>query len=1171
MFRPMLIIGVGGSGGKTLRSMKQAIERRLETARYQGGIPSCWQFLQIDTTYDGQEFPPPMLDPYEEFKSVIADGDDYQNIKNKLVSRATRPEQQRMMAGWGIDQCQVEVRNGAGQMRGIGRLVGMADSPNTLKAIEKSIQKMLSGRQELQIVANALGTEKPLVSVPQVFIISSLGGGSGSGMFIDVAELVKRATSEKWAHSSISFLYTAEVFNSLGNGGANIAKNSLGAMNEIMAAKWVGLSKQTTELYDKLGLAQPAHQADLGFGSKGTFLIGATNKGDVNLTVGSDGFGMDEVFLTVGEAMATALTTESIAEWLYQIAFVNVTETEASIDNSGLSPSNAANKTFAAAGIGFGQLTLGADRIVEYVADAMTKQQVGKLLWPELEKDLLKNGENNVSLIEKKSDEIWPDFLFSSGLDEAGDADQIVDSLRDKESSDKEIAGFCRKLIKDVLDSGSSGSAEKAISLRDFQRRVYDAWEDDAKKTLKEMKDEVDSKAQAWVPGIQMQMRNLCADELNRHGFWVLSNLVTRLQHQLIEKVTDELSDERDKFAKAVQNFDRDVFNTQITELAGGLSGVGKANVPFLEKTVGYLSNVLKHQIKSYSYGLAVNLILDLNKYFLEPLLVQLSDARVELTGEIQAPKLRSGQNNPYLEFPTWGSEKVPPRYLPRTIERILIDPENYESTYQLYVEKDLGAMTTFSHSVGASLIGKKLSPLPNVINEQKLILQKSPWASSVLQAQGENGGAVAKVIWDFQTSLENLASRNRRWLKDIDSSFGKFTSMSLREFVEAAGHDPEIRKKREEKFVFELDKMLALSQPLVKLNDNAMKYILSVKGSLPATGTINKSTKIPFAVDSKVGKDCVAVLDKYLPDGVSKDPAFGITYFESTSNAVKMSAVSTNQASLPAWAFESLTEPILDSLADARLNGKLWKQFWDTRRTRPLVESIPFETEMRKSIITGWFITTIFGLGDISANAVGRQVKVWNSTLQNPGWSHFPSPLLRSHEEDAIREKWVLPGILTSAGIAMSEFGKTGNKESIQAYLLLKYLGREVTAAGDIGFRDSWDQPGDGDILPTGFVGKSTTIRDWLRTGENPVANRAILGRLSEQLHETPNRSDALLKVVSDLRAQYAQVWEDMKHYEWHKLPDTWEIREDIDLALEDIQNFISRIDTSKSSNTFG
>ena len=129
MFRPMLIIGVGGSGGKTLRSMKQAIERRLETARYAGGIPGCWQFLQIDTTYDGQDFPAPMLDPFAEFKSVIAPGDDFAGILHNMTSNATRPEQQRMMAGWGIPRCQVEVRNGAGQMRGIGRLVGIADSP----------------------------------------------------------------------------------------------------------------------------------------------------------------------------------------------------------------------------------------------------------------------------------------------------------------------------------------------------------------------------------------------------------------------------------------------------------------------------------------------------------------------------------------------------------------------------------------------------------------------------------------------------------------------------------------------------------------------------------------------------------------------------------------------------------------------------------------------------------------------------------------------------------------------------------------------------------------------------------------------------------------------------------------------------------------------------------
>jgi hypothetical protein len=101
--------------------------------------------------------------------------------------------------------------------------------------------------------------------------------------------------------------------------------------------------------------------------------------------------------------------------------------------------------------------------------------------------------------------------------------------------------------------------------------------------------------------------------------------------------------------------------------------------------------------------------------------------------------------------------------------------------------------------------------------------------------------------------------------------------------------------------------------------------------------------------------------------------------------------------------------------------------------------------------------------------------------------------------------------------------------------------------------------------------VQKSTTIRDWVTTGKNPVADRPILSRLQEQLAETPDRATALKKVISDLRAQYTNVWDEMKEFEWHQLPDTWEIREEIDLALEDIYNFVSHLNTSKSSDTFG
>lgn len=61
MLRPFLIVGVGGSGGKTVRAIRQALRFRLEQEGWNKGIPQGWQFLHIDspTAQDGIEFPAP--------------------------------------------------------------------------------------------------------------------------------------------------------------------------------------------------------------------------------------------------------------------------------------------------------------------------------------------------------------------------------------------------------------------------------------------------------------------------------------------------------------------------------------------------------------------------------------------------------------------------------------------------------------------------------------------------------------------------------------------------------------------------------------------------------------------------------------------------------------------------------------------------------------------------------------------------------------------------------------------------------------------------------------------------------------------------------------------------------------------------------------------------------
>jgi hypothetical protein len=214
----------------------------------------------------------------------------------------------------------------------------------------------------------------------------------------------------------------------------------------------------------------------------------------------------------------------------------------------------------------------------------------------------------------------------------------------------------------------------------------------------------------------------------------------------------------------------------------------------------------------------------------------------------------------------------------------------------------------------------------------------------------------------------------------------------------------------------------------------------------------------------------------------------------------------------------------------------------------------------MRRSIITGWFVASLFGLRDITAHANGRSVKIWNPTLANPGWSSFPDPLLDTHPEDATRGNWMLPAILKSAGLALCQLGKTGDVANIEAYKLLLFLGREVTTS--LPNRDKWNIPGSGDELPTGNVEMSEFIRNWVINGVKP-SEKELLSMMALRLSPDNNRGEAIKLTVNELREQYNGAWDDFKNTVWHKMPETWELKDDIDSALEDIRSYVDGLST--------
>jgi hypothetical protein len=95
VLRPLLLIGLGGSGGKSLRAIKQVLHQNLESSGYSGEIPQAWQFLQIDTTYTQGDlgFPAPML-ASQEFCSVVPPGSHRDELLSKIENTSSPGELQ---------------------------------------------------------------------------------------------------------------------------------------------------------------------------------------------------------------------------------------------------------------------------------------------------------------------------------------------------------------------------------------------------------------------------------------------------------------------------------------------------------------------------------------------------------------------------------------------------------------------------------------------------------------------------------------------------------------------------------------------------------------------------------------------------------------------------------------------------------------------------------------------------------------------------------------------------------------------------------------------------------------------------------------------------------------------------------------------------------------------
>ena len=243
--RRSLFIGLGGTGMRTILYLKKLL---IETY---GEVPGMIGFLGVDT--DKNEYSQEEQLRYNSSMGVIDNNEIYVeggNINNKVrIERneqvqitvdhpselyITNKEQFSWMPASGR-RVLLSLTHGAGQVRTNGRFAAIANMELLENKINAALNKVAR--------ANAIGEKYELIdNKTDVYLIFSLAGGTGCGVFIDVAYLIRRLVGDNCKLAGFGVL--PEVFRAQqSNGVERVRPNAYGA---VMDLDWL----MTKDLFD---------------------------------------------------------------------------------------------------------------------------------------------------------------------------------------------------------------------------------------------------------------------------------------------------------------------------------------------------------------------------------------------------------------------------------------------------------------------------------------------------------------------------------------------------------------------------------------------------------------------------------------------------------------------------------------------------------------------------------------------------------------------------------------------------------------------------------------------------------------------------------------------------------------------------------------------------------
>ncbi len=1008
MLRPFLLIGVGGSGGKTLRVVRDDLARRLEQAGWDGSFPQAWQLVHIDvpTVADGNERDLPEQLPERDYQGLVGQGIDYRTIDAALVSQPN-PHLADALGGWRPDPDRVNIpaSKGAGQYRALGRIITLAGLTRVSEAL-RTAQRHLTGAEvvgELQQVTAMLGG-KPSAAVgdPVVIVVSSIAGGSGSGAVIDVCDAV-RALGDKWADQSVGLLYAPDVFDYLPEEARRgVRPNSLAALAELMNGYWSvdGASEGTTELFARYGIPLAASRR---LGPRYPFLVGARNEYVTYKT-------QNDIYRAMGRSVAAWVASPGLQDMFTAYLQGNWSQAAAAVRDR--MPMHASGTETPFGALGSSRVGLGRDRFRDYGAAHLARTVADRV--SRRHEDLRQPGDDRTErqLVRDTADEAFGGFLVASGLDERGeDRNQILDALQPPSLKNDLKTVYAQTLgaIKETIPA-------KGARAGDVRRAIRNAVND--RRSLfqtEQLSARIDT-ARDWVDAIQGRLTRVTALAVAQHGAPVTAELLRRLTSE-VRAVADELQTE----AVARRRWAGDVEQQISAVLDDPESALVLVTTAKLEGAVKSAVETLAWEQEAEIRELAVKIIPDLVANLLGPLTSAVEDGVARL-----AEERRGGGDGRGSAMAQWPEGDVVPEQLKPAPNEFLLEPsDEFPSILASLVQRTTGAGTPReARSVADRQV--LLGTVEEDASGQQLVLLEQRWVPVDHLLHRSVAASPTRARFGVATGARDLLRRATEWVVQPGTAIGTYMAQGLREYLDPDKAPPVDHADRLRRFEGQLIAALNAGAPLVSVNTSVLVQVHD-RSEVAYTTSFSE---IPLPERSP-GRD---VLRRVLETRGQWSETVAKAFGDGDAGFIDVFTVLSEP--YEPVVFDSLMRPIASEWGKRSTADDTRSEFWRWRRARPLSESLPAAPQSVAAMVRGFFVAGC--LNHIDAQDA-LKIFVPAEVGRGGDWASFPDPLLtpaRSSSPD------LLPALLESMSLAMLQVNLQESLAPMRPYARLLALG---------------------------------------------------------------------------------------------------------------------------------